>query len=154
MTLYLYLYICIYVPVCLCTFLLSQIQKLTNSLNLIMSMFSWGRRFQLSQRHNIRPLCSQSQRSTSSSSSALSSSGGGSEHGDKRVRDFESFLRSITSGVVVVSSTLGFWYWSSLSSPGANSLQSFADYASEDHLQQNYENKSKFLFNGNPPFHS
>ncbi|TKY54771.1 Calcium uptake protein 1 [Spatholobus suberectus] len=114
-------------------------------------MFSWGRRFQLSVRHNIRPLCSQSQGSTSSSSSSSSSSFssfGGSGHGDKRVRDLESFLRSITSGVVVVSSTLGFWYWSSLSSPdGANSLQSFSDNANEDQLQQNYENKSKFLFN-------
>ncbi|KAJ1385877.1 EF-hand domain [Sesbania bispinosa] len=115
-------------------------------------MFSWGRRFQLSLRHNIRPFCSQSQRSTSSSSSSSSSlsSSGGPGYGDKRnrVRDLELFLRSITSGVVVVGSTLGFWYWSSLSSPGANSLHSFADYVSEeDQLQQNYENKSKFLFN-------
>ncbi|KAH1201841.1 Calcium uptake protein, mitochondrial [Glycine max] len=113
-------------------------------------MFSWGRRFQLSLRHSIRPFGSQSQASTSSSSSSSFSSFGGSGHGDKRVRDFEVFLRSITSGVVIVSSTLGYWYWSSLSSPGANSLQSFADddYANEeDQLQQNDENKPKFLFN-------
>ncbi|KHN47123.1 Calcium uptake protein 1, mitochondrial [Glycine soja] len=112
-------------------------------------MFSWGRRFQLSLRHSIRPFGSQSQGSTSSSSSSSFSSFGGSRHGDNRVRDFEAFLRSITSGVVVVSSTLGYWYWSSLSSPGANSLQSFADgYANEeDQFQQNDENKPKFLFN-------
>ncbi|XP_061350885.1 calcium uptake protein, mitochondrial-like [Gastrolobium bilobum] len=115
-------------------------------------MFPWGRTFQLSLRHNIRLLCTQSQRSTTSSSSSSSSSSwrsffGGSGYGEERVRDFESFLRSITSGVMVVGSTLGFWYWSSLSSPGSNSLHSFADYTSEDQLQQNYENKSKFLFN-------
>ncbi|KAK7388575.1 hypothetical protein VNO78_23396 [Psophocarpus tetragonolobus] len=109
-------------------------------------MFSWGRRFQLCLRHTIRPFSSQSQGSTSSSSSFTSSAG--SKHGDKRVRDFEAFLRSITSGVVVVSSTLGFWYWSSLSSPGANSLQSFSDYANGvDQLQQNDVNKPRFLFN-------
>ncbi|XP_027332358.1 calcium uptake protein, mitochondrial-like [Abrus precatorius] len=107
-------------------------------------MFSWARRFQfhLSLRHNTRPFCNQSQRSTSSSSSSFD----GSRYGDKRVGDLESFLRSITSGVVVVGSTLGFWYWSSLSSPGANSLRSFADYASQDQLQDNYQTKSKFLF--------
>ena|ERR1044072_5376613 len=113
-------------------------------------LFSWGRSFHLySLRHNIRPLCTQSQRSassSSSSSSSLSSTIGGSEHGDKNL---EWFVRSITSGVVVVSSTLGYWYWSSLSSPGANSLQSFADYASEEQLPQDFQNKTKFLFNGN-----
>lgn len=120
-------------------------------------MFSWGRRFQLSLRHNVRPLCTQSQGSTSSSSSSSSfSSFGGSRHGDNRIKDFEGFLRSITSGVVVVSSTLGFWYWSSLSSPDANSLHSFSDYSNGhnvDQLNQNYESKPKFLFNGNPLFH-
>ncbi|KAL2587865.1 hypothetical protein AAZV13_13G136000 [Glycine max] len=118
-------------------------------MNSTFTMFSWGRRFQLSLRHSIRPFGSQSQGSTSSSSSSSFSSFGGSRHGDNRVRDFEAFLRSITSGVVVVSSTLGYWYWSSLSSPGANSLQSFADgYANEeDQFQQNDENKPKFLFN-------
>lgn len=125
-------------------------------MNSTFTMFSWGRRFQLSLRHSIRPFGSQSQGSTSSSSSSSFSSFGGSRHGDNRVRDFEAFLRSITSGVVIVSSTLGYWYWSSLSSPGANSLQSFADddYANEeDQLQQNDENKPKFLFNGTyPPF--
>lgn len=124
-------------------------------MNSTFTMFSWGRRFQLSLRHSIRPFGSQSQGSTSSSSSSSFSSFGGSRHGDNRVRDFEAFLRSITSGVVVVSSTLGYWYWSSLSSPGANSLQSFADgYANEeDQFQQNDENKPKFLFNGTyPPF--
>lgn len=120
-------------------------------------MFSWGRRFQQSLRHNIRPLCSQSQRSTSSfSSSKLSYFGGSRNGGDERVRDFEYFLRSITSGVAVVGSTLGFWYWSSLSSSGANdnlnSLHSFSDYASEDQFEPNYGNKSKFLFNGNSCF--
>lgn len=120
------------------------------NMNSTFTMFSWGRRFQLSLRHSIRPFGSQSQASTSSSSSSSFSSFGGSRHGDNRVRDFEAFLRSITSGVVVVSSTLGYWYWSSLSSPGANSLQSFADgYANEeDQFQQNDENKPKFLFNG------
>jgi hypothetical protein len=112
-------------------------------------LFSWGRRFQQSLRHNIRLLSTQSQRPTSSSSSF----GGSRNGGDERVKDFEYFLRSITSGVVVVGSTLGFWYCSSLSSPGANnSLHSFSDYATEDRFQQNYENKSKFLFNGNFPF--
>ncbi|XP_058757938.1 calcium uptake protein, mitochondrial-like [Vicia villosa] len=110
-------------------------------------MFSWGRRFQQSLRHNIRPLCSQSQRTTSSSSSSTLSSFGGSRNDG----DFEYFLRSITSGVAVVGSTLGFWYWSSLSSSGANdnnnSLHSFSDYASEDQFEPNYGNKSKFLFN-------
>jgi hypothetical protein len=113
-------------------------------------LFSWGRRYQQSLRHNIRLLCTQSQRPTSSSSSF----GGSRNGGDERVRrDFEYFLRSITSGVVVVGSTLGYWYCSSLSSPGANnSLHSFSDYATQDQFQQNYENKSKFLFNGNFPF--
>jgi hypothetical protein len=112
-------------------------------------LFSWGRRFQQSLRHNIRLLSTQSQRPTSSSSSF----GGSRNGGDERVKDFEYFLRSITSGVVVVGSTLGFWYCSSLSSPGANnSLHSFSDYATQDQFQQNYENKSKFLFNGNFPF--
>ena len=123
--------------------------------HLNLSMYSWGRRFQLSLRLRTRKLCSQSQRpisSPSSSSSSLRSFGGSGSYGGNRGKDLESFLRSITSGVVVVGSTLGFWYWSSLSSPGANSLQSFADYASEDQLQKNYENKSKFLFNGNPSF--
>jgi len=118
-------------------------------------LFSWGRRFQQTLRHNIRPLCSHSQRSTSSSSSSslLSSFDASRDGGDERVRDFEYFLRRITSGTVVVGSTLGFWYWSSLSSPGANnSLHSFSDYATEGQFQQNYENKSKFLFNGNSHF--
>ncbi|WJX95928.1 hypothetical protein P8452_77192 [Trifolium repens] len=108
-------------------------------------LFSWGRRYQQSLRHNIRLLCTQSQRPTSSSSSF----GGSRNGGDERVRrDFEYFLRSITSGVVVVGSTLGYWYCSSLSSPGANnSLHSFSDYATQDQFQQNYVNKSKFLFN-------
>lgn len=111
-------------------------------------LFSWGRRFQQTLRHNIRPLCSQSQRTTSSSSSPLSSFDGSGNGGDERVRDFEYFLRTITSGTVVVGTTLGFWYWSSLSSPGANnSFHSFSDYATEDQFQQNYQNKSKFLFN-------
>ena len=112
-------------------------------------MFSWGTRFQHFLRHNIRQLYGQSQQSTSSPSKLRSF--GGSKHGgsDERVRDFEYFLRSITSGVVVVGSTLGYWYYSSLSSPGVhnNSLYSYSDNASEDQLQQNYENKSKFLFN-------
>lgn len=112
-------------------FLVSQINH---------SMFSCGRSIQLCLRHNIRPLCTQSQRSTPSSSS-LSSFGGFGHNGDNNL---EWFLRSITSGVVVVGSTLGYWYWSSLSSPA------FADYnATEEQLQQNSQNRSKFLFNGN-----
>ncbi|XP_020228067.1 calcium uptake protein, mitochondrial [Cajanus cajan] len=119
-------------------------------------MFSWGRRFQLSLRHTISPFCSYSQGFTSSSSSSFSSSSSssssfstfpGSRHGDKRFRDLHVFLTSITSGVAVVGSTLGFWYWSALSSPGDNSLHSFSDAAKVDQLQQNYETKSKFLFN-------
>ncbi|KAK7347141.1 hypothetical protein VNO80_21668 [Phaseolus coccineus] len=111
-------------------------------------MFSLGRKFQLSLRHNVRPFCSQSQGSTSSSSSSSSfSSFVGPTHGDERI---EAFLKAITSGMVVVGSTLGFWYWSSLSSPGANSLQSFADFANQDQLQQKRQSKpSRFLFNDN-----
>ncbi|WVZ12398.1 hypothetical protein V8G54_016928 [Vigna mungo] len=65
----------------------------------------------------------------------------GPTHGDERIGDFEAFLRAITSGVVVVASTLGFWYCSSLSSSGANSLQSFSDFANQDQLQQKRQNK-------------
>lgn len=113
-------------------------------------MFSLGRKIQLSLRQNVRPFCSQSQGSTSSSSSSSSfSSFVGPTHGDERIGDFEAFLRAITSGVVVVASTLGFWYCSSLSSSGANSLQSFSDFANQDQLQQKRQNKPpRFLFNG------
>ncbi|KAK7292011.1 hypothetical protein RIF29_07621 [Crotalaria pallida] len=120
------------------------------------SMFSWRRSFQLSLRLYTRPLCTKSPRSTttttyssslSSSSSSSLSSFGGSRYGENKGRDLEAFLRTITSGVAVVGSTLGYWYWSSLSSPGANSLQSFADYANEDQLEQSYGDKPKFLFN-------
>ncbi|CAL0325667.1 unnamed protein product [Lupinus luteus] len=110
-------------------------------------MFSCTRRFHLFlQGLNTRPLCTKSTRPTATSSPSLSSIGG-SRYGDNKDKDLEALLRTITSGVVVVGSTLGFWYWSSLSSPGANSLHSFADYANEDQLEQNFENKSKFLFN-------
>jgi len=112
-------------------------------------MFSLGRKIQLSLRHNVRPFCSQSQGSTSSSSSSsFFSSFVGPTHGE-RIGDFEAFLRAITSGVVVVASTLGFWYWSSLSSSASNSLQSFSDFANQDQLQQKRQSKpSRFLFNG------
>ncbi|BAT76259.1 hypothetical protein VIGAN_01423700 [Vigna angularis var. angularis] len=112
-------------------------------------MFSLGRKIQLSLRHNVRPFCSQSQGSTSSSSSSSSfSSFVGPTHGDERIGDFEAFLRAITSGVVVVASTLGFWYCSSLSSSGTNSLESFSDFANQDQLQQKRQTKPpRFLFN-------
>lgn len=61
-------------------------------------------------------------------------------------KDFDWLMRSLSSGVVVVGSTLGYWYCSS----------SFADYVSEDQFQEQPEfepdNKSKFLFKGTLSF--
>ncbi|KAL1372212.1 hypothetical protein HN51_002354 [Arachis hypogaea] len=95
-------------------------------------MYSRTRALPLSLRLSTRILCTQSESSTSSSLRPLASQ---SNH-------FESFLRSIASGVVLLGTTLGYWY--SSSSP---SLYSFADYSRDDQLQKNHENKSKFLFN-------
>lgn len=127
-------------------------------------MFSWAslirlrrslhRAASIQRLNSTRTLFIQSQRPTSSSTST--SINGGLRYGDHKGHDFDSFLRSISSGVVVVGSTLGFWYWSSLSSSsGDNSLHSFADYATEDdqfHQQYGPQKKSSFLFNGNTRF--
>ncbi|KAI4335633.1 hypothetical protein L6164_014265 [Bauhinia variegata] len=118
-------------------------------------MFSWASltRFRPSafpRRNTSWHSLGQSQRSTSSSSSSLSSCG--SRYDDRKGggHDFDLFLRSTSCGVVIVGSTLGFWYWSSLSSSGTDTLHSFADYESENPFQQQYDEpskKSKFLFN-------
>ncbi|KAI9125917.1 hypothetical protein K1719_003335 [Acacia pycnantha] len=118
-------------------------------------MFSWTSltRFRRSfhRAPSIRPLVgaraffSQSQPSTLSSSTSASAAGRFRDGGDKT--DFDKFLTSV-SGLAVVGSALGLWYYSN--SLGENSVKAFADYArDEDKLQQHCEpqNKSSFLFN-------
>ncbi|XP_028783346.1 calcium uptake protein, mitochondrial-like, partial [Neltuma alba] len=95
----------------------------------------------------VRVFSGQSQPSTLSSSTLTSTttSAGGLKNGDKT--DFDKFVTSV-SGLAVVSSALGFWYF--YNSLGEDSVQAFADYArDENQLQQQYEPqaKSSFLFN-------
>ena len=109
------------------------------------------------QRFNIvRPVFSQSQDFGSSSLSLLKPSFGGSGSGDKKSGEgllLLLLLRSISSGVLIVGSSLGFCYLSH--SFDRNSLVSFADAPNEaidgdaqfEHAIP--QKKSKFLFGGN-----
>lgn len=115
-----------------------------------------------------RPFYNQSRSSTSSSSSpssasSLSSTGGfGSNEGDKtKFSDFNRFLRSVSSGIVILGTSLGLFYYSSLSQD-SNAFRSFADYSNETTLETNKdvdnegfqesrpEKKPIFLFKGIP----
>ncbi|GMP36810.1 hypothetical protein CsSME_00008815 [Camellia sinensis var. sinensis] len=110
-------------------------------------------RFLSSQRNASRPIFTQSNGSSSSSSSCGSSNnnGGGGGGNKKRGRsnsDLESILRSISSGIfVVVGSSLGLSYWSSLSD--SNCFLSFADSRGQNenaNVNAEPEHKSNFLF--------
>ncbi|XP_059637845.1 calcium uptake protein, mitochondrial-like [Cornus florida] len=103
------------------------------------------RRVVQAQRLNTRPISTQSNGPLSSppSSSSLKSFGESSYNEDKRSESIlESFLKSlISSGVVVVGSTLGLCYWSSLSD-----TISFLSYADSGDDTTEPEKKPKFLF--------
>ncbi|CAL5375491.1 unnamed protein product [Camellia sinensis] len=110
-------------------------------------------RFLSAQRNASRPIFTQSNGSSSSSSSCGSSNnnGGGGGGNKKRGRsnsDLESILRSISSGIfVVVGSSLGLSYWSSLSD--SNCFLSFADSRGQNenaNVNAEPEHKSNFLF--------
>ncbi|CAL5376747.1 unnamed protein product [Camellia sinensis] len=112
-------------------------------------------RFLSSQRNASRPIFTQSNGSSSSSSSSSCGSsnnnGGGGGGNKKRGRsnsDLESILRSISSGIfVVVGSSLGLSYWSSLSD--SNCFLSFADSRGQNenaNVNAEPEHKSNFLF--------
>ncbi|GMP36874.1 hypothetical protein CsSME_00008837 [Camellia sinensis var. sinensis] len=114
-------------------------------------------RFLSAQRNASRPIFTQSNGSSSSSSSSSSScgssnnNGGGGGGNKKRGRsnsDLESILRLISSGIfVVVGSSLGLSYWSSLSD--SNCFLSFADSWGQNenaNVNAEPEHKSNFLF--------
>ncbi|CAJ1944700.1 unnamed protein product [Sphenostylis stenocarpa] len=70
-------------------------------------------------------------------------------HDDNSGREFETFVKVVSSGILIVGSTLGFLYWSSFSSHDTSSVGPSGDSANKDQLQQKPRNKpSKFLFNG------
>lgn len=115
------------------------------------------------QRFNTRHLFNQSQPSTSSFSSSLSSSPSsfrGSAYDDSKSRGsgFSLFMRSVSAGIVIVGSSLGFCQWfSSPSSLNTNSFISFSDWPKDTTWAPNHdepfrhsksEKKSKFLFGG------
>ncbi|XP_030954695.1 calcium uptake protein, mitochondrial-like isoform X2 [Quercus lobata] len=113
-------------------------------------------------RFNTRHLFNQSQASTSSSSSpsSLSSSPGsfrGSGYDDSKSRGsgFSLFVRSVSAGLVIVGSSLGFCQWFSSPSLNTNSFLSFSDWPKDTTWAPNHddpfrhskaENKSKYLF--------
>ncbi|KAJ7969213.1 calcium uptake protein 1-like, mitochondrial-like [Quillaja saponaria] len=110
------------------------------------------------QRLKAQSLFSKSQGCTSSSSSSSLSSISESRYDGNKggASYFTSFMRSVSSGVVIVGSSLGFYYWSSFSSPDVKPFLSFADYpretawaTNEDKFQQHSVNVRKpiFLFN-------
>ncbi|GMP36877.1 hypothetical protein CsSME_00008839 [Camellia sinensis var. sinensis] len=105
----------------------------------------------LSAQTASRPIFTQSNGSSSSSCGSSNSNGGGGGGNKKRGRsnsDLESILRSISSGIfIVVGSSLGLSYWSSLSD--SNSFLSFADSRGQNaNVNVNVEpkHKSNFLF--------
>lgn len=111
------------------------------------------------QRLSYRPFSNQSKRSTSSSTSPSSSSlYGGSSYGDNgggrnSSSIFESILKSLPAGVVIVGSTLGFCYFSSALSDPKISYLAYADWpkdtSTEDFDNFKPQKKHKFIFGGN-----
>lgn len=95
------------------------------------------------RRLNFRPIFTQSN-NTPSSSFIRSNEGSSSNESEKRSG---SILRSISSGAVIVGSSLGFWYWSSLSD--SNSFLCYADSPSETFES---EKKPVFLVGGTTIF--
>lgn len=115
------------------------------------------------QRSNsVRPVFNQSKDSASSSSpflsllQKLSSAGGSTAAGDKNSGG-DQLLRSVSTGVLIVGSTLGFCYFSR-SSFDSNSWVSFADAPkgatwATDSVADQFKHgipdkKSKYLFGG------
>ncbi|KAK9269210.1 hypothetical protein L1049_000980 [Liquidambar formosana] len=123
-------------------------------------MFSWPslgksspsvHRLPAVQRLSARLFSNQSQGSTSSSSSLRSF--GGSSYGNDGSGDdsvLEVLVRWVSSGVVIVGSSLGLCYWSSFPTSDTNSLLSFADWrkdtSASDFQDLGPGTKPKFLF--------
>nr|XP_023885300.1 calcium uptake protein, mitochondrial-like [Quercus suber]POE69739.1 calcium uptake protein, mitochondrial [Quercus suber] len=114
-------------------------------------------------RFNTRHLFNQSQASTSSSSSPSSFSsspssfrGSGYDDSTSRGSGFSLLVRSVSAGLVIVGSSLGFCQWfSSPSSLNTNSFLSFSDWPKDTTWAPNHddpfrhskaEKKSKYLF--------
>lgn len=79
-----------------------------------------------------------------SKSSYYNTSNNNNKSNGKGYSAVESLLRSLSSGVVVIGSSLGFCYWSSFTD--SNSFLAYAD--SQAQFTDTIEKKPKFLFGG------